>query len=238
MSFPPTVSSSKHSARRSGFTLVEILVVIGIIGLILSIALPITFKARRQASKARATRDLEALRTGLEEFKNNHNEYPQIGFGGAVDGQHTLGYALTGINNVGAPIKDPKSARPYPALINIENFRVSGGRIQDSFLKDYLYFPARVPEPDIHVGSQYVNNTGLCMYNQANCPGTISLADMRKILGDNKTVNGRIDAGETESSTAPYLIWGAGPDGAYGLDPINNKSDDVTNFPVPVQYVR
>ena len=237
MSFRPTGPSSKHAPRRPGFTLVEILVVIGIIGLILSIALPITFKARRQASKARATRDLEALRTGLEEFKNNHNEYPQIGFGGAVDGQHTLGYALTGLNNVGTPIKDPKSARPYPALINIENFRVSGGVIQDSGSKAFLYFPARVPAPDIHIGNQYVNNSGLCMYNQADC-GVINISHMRMILGDTNA-NGHIDPGETESSTAPYLLWGAGPDNAYGLDAAAiPKTDDVTNFPIPAQYVR
>lgn len=237
MNFPLTVSSSKHAPRRAGFTLVEILVVIGIIGLILSIALPITFKARRQASKARATRDLEALRTGLEEFKNNRNEYPQIGFGGAANGQQTLCYALTGLDKNNNPIKDPKSARPYPALINIENFRVSGGTIQDSSSKDFLYFPARVPAPDIHVGSQYVNNTGLCMYNQADC-GVINISHMRKILGDTNA-NGRIDAGETESSTAPYLLWGAGPDNAYGLNAAAiPTTDDVTNFPIPVQYVR
>ena len=278
MSFHSTVLSSKYPPRRSGFTLVEILVVIGIIGLILSIALPITFKARRQASRARATRDIEALRTGLEEFKNIHNEYPQIFYPNflpttdprnAKNGAQVLYAALVGIDQLGNKIVNPKSNRPAEVFINIENFKVSGGTINDSNGKPILYFPATVPAPDItkvllgrkmFVDDNAARNSPFSLYNHSDAPaGTLSLLDMRYMLGDGFRYNaadsyhaypapGVVPDGiinpiaspaygqERPSTNAPFLLWTAGPDGIYGFT--SGITDDVTNFDIPLVYLK
>jgi len=57
-------SPSKPSATRSGFTLVEILVVIGIIVVLAGILLPTVLKAYRQAGKTRAAADLQTIGMG------------------------------------------------------------------------------------------------------------------------------------------------------------------------------
>jgi hypothetical protein len=44
--------------------------------------------------------------------------------------------------------------------------------------------------------------------------------------------DGKIDNGETMTSTAPYLLWTAGADGLYGLDG-SYRTDDITNFDIP-----
>lgn len=281
MNFRSTVSSSTSTRRRSGFTLVEILVVLGIIGLILSIALPITFKARRQAARTRAVRDLEAIRTALEEFKNSYGEYPQTSGGKitfpatAKDGATILCEALTGqFYDLTAgppalkPILDPKSGRPRSPLINVENFNIRTSPpnlvgtpplvcLRDTSDVPILYFPAAVPSPDItklslgkatFVADNPTRAVPLPLYNHSDAPaGTLSLLDMRYILGDGTKgsvgppavpavpPNGIIDGRDIPACTGPYLLWSAGANGQFGLNP-RNKSDDVTNFPTAFEF--
>lgn len=259
-----TSSFNHASRRRSGFTLVEILVVMGIIAVILSIALPVTFKARRQAAKTRAARDLQALSVGLDEFKNNYNEYPQIYYPylgnnpstdnrNAKTGQNVLYCALTGKDMQGNAITNAKSGRPAGPMINVESFRVNDPNarnlICDSNVKPYLYFVATVPEPDITSSANggmfvrdYTTGAGPPLYTHAYCGNLITLTDMRYLLGDGdkaagRAPNGYIDSGDVPSTKAPFLLWAAGPDAIYGLD-INGKCDDATNFDIPAEYVR
>jgi hypothetical protein len=100
-----------------------------------------------------------------------------------------------------------------------------------------------VPSPDITANGMFVGqvaptSTVRPLYNWSDCPTSLSVVDMRKFLGDSN-FNGAINAGETPSWTGPFLLWGAGPDGAYGLDlSVPPKTDDVTNFTIPAQYLR
>ena len=111
-----------------------------------------------------------------------------------------------------------------------------------------LYFPAATNKPNIYTTGGYVvagkSPPGLfdaydnieafrrAGENDANVVKRIQL-----MLGDlNK--NGYIDSGESPASTAPFILWAAGPDGLFGIsdiaDPNPNpqlsKCDDVTNF--------
>ena len=59
------------------------------------------------------------------------------------------------------------------------------------------------------------------------------------LLGD-LNHDGQIGSGETEVTTAPYILWSAGPDGIFGPartansdltpDQLKSNYDDVTNF--------
>jgi prepilin-type N-terminal cleavage/methylation domain-containing protein len=62
---------------RGGFTLVELLVVIGIIVLLFSIATPIVITARRNAARVRMQADLNTIATGLEQYKKDFRDYPR-----------------------------------------------------------------------------------------------------------------------------------------------------------------
>ena len=80
------------------------------------------------------------------------------------------------------------------------------------------------------------------MYDRAD-GSDITLEHMRYILGDgdkatNRTPNGYIDSTDVPRSTAPYLLWAAGPDTIFGFDSVNSKTDDVTNFDIPPQYLK
>jgi general secretion pathway protein G len=66
--------NQKNSAR--GFTLIELLIVMTIIGILAAISIFALTGARESARDARRKGDLEAIRSGLELFRSDCNEYP------------------------------------------------------------------------------------------------------------------------------------------------------------------
>lgn len=63
-------------ARRGGFTLVELLVVIFIIGLLVALLLPVIAGSVRTANEGRVTAEIQLLSQALAEFKNKFGDYP------------------------------------------------------------------------------------------------------------------------------------------------------------------
>lgn len=62
--------------RRTGFTLVELLVVIVIIAILVGLLVPAIIVAVRRANDARVSGDIQTLASGLERFKTTYGEYP------------------------------------------------------------------------------------------------------------------------------------------------------------------
>jgi prepilin-type N-terminal cleavage/methylation domain-containing protein len=63
-------------ARNRAFTLIELLTVVGIIGLLIAIILPSMARARDQARRVKVRATLTAIEKGLEMFHNDFGEYP------------------------------------------------------------------------------------------------------------------------------------------------------------------
>ena len=76
---------------RVGFTLVELLVVIGIIALLISILLPALGKAREQAKNTMCLSNLRSLGQIYQIYANQNKDYIPIGY---PDGQPWAGYFI------------------------------------------------------------------------------------------------------------------------------------------------
>jgi prepilin-type N-terminal cleavage/methylation domain-containing protein len=76
-----TLSIPTNARRlRRGFTLVEMLVVIGIILLLIGIALPMLNRAYKNAVRTRMAADLQVISMGLEAYKGDFKDYPRLDY--------------------------------------------------------------------------------------------------------------------------------------------------------------
>lgn len=75
---PAKAASRPRAWGRRGFTLVEMLVVMGIIVAMLAVLLPTVGTAWRKGVRARMMLDLQTIVTGLEAYKMDHNSYPVV----------------------------------------------------------------------------------------------------------------------------------------------------------------
>lgn len=94
---------------QKGFTLIEMLVVIGIIGLLASVVLVGLGNARRSGRDAKRISDLRSIQTGLEGFYNACGHYPAentSGCGGAP-GAGVVPLDMIALNNAMSMLGSP-----------------------------------------------------------------------------------------------------------------------------------
>lgn len=75
-------SAFRFGRNRQGFTLVELLIVVGVIAILVSILIPNFLRARAQSQVAASKSNLRNLGTALEQYHINTGAYP-TGFGPA-----------------------------------------------------------------------------------------------------------------------------------------------------------
>jgi prepilin-type N-terminal cleavage/methylation domain-containing protein len=69
--------SSRGRQRNAGYTLIEVVVVMAIIGIIANIAIPIYRHARLKAEAAKIVADFVAVRFAASQYYHDHREWPK-----------------------------------------------------------------------------------------------------------------------------------------------------------------
>jgi len=67
-----------RKGNQKGFTLIELLIVVAIIGILAAIAIPQFASYRQKAYNSAAQSDLKNLKTGMEAYNADHQEYPPV----------------------------------------------------------------------------------------------------------------------------------------------------------------
>ncbi len=91
---PPAGNASRAAAvvPRRGFTLVELLAVIAIIGLLVSLLLPAVQSARESARRAHCGNNVRQLALGCLAHLNQHGSFPSAGWGWCWTGDPDRGF--------------------------------------------------------------------------------------------------------------------------------------------------
>jgi type II secretory pathway pseudopilin PulG len=72
------VQSPQHRPRWTGFTLVELLIVMGILILLMGILLPVVMHAMKAGRKSRVQADFQTISLALEAYKTDFGDYPRF----------------------------------------------------------------------------------------------------------------------------------------------------------------
>jgi prepilin-type N-terminal cleavage/methylation domain-containing protein len=82
---------ASHNAARAGFTLVELLVVVAIIGVLVALLLPAVQQARESARRAECANHLKQLGIAAQLYHNDHGHFP----GSWVGGDESISWGLS-----------------------------------------------------------------------------------------------------------------------------------------------
>jgi type II secretory pathway pseudopilin PulG len=134
-----------HNRRYNGFTIIELIVVVGVIIILTGLVLSTVGYARKKGARARAETEIAAMSAALESYKADNAIYPP---NAVATGAHALYQGLSGDGNdaiggttasTGTPGSSGKSYMTLKPSMLSPNPPDATTRVIDPFGSDYNY---------------------------------------------------------------------------------------------------
>lgn len=242
-------------ARRfpKGFSLIEMLVVIGIIAVLAGILLPVAYRASRQASLTKLAADLQIISSALEAYRSDFGDYPRLRaipdritppnkspdrgsviLAWSLIGPYPLSFTPTlpgdGANGTGFRIR-PGQGKVYGPYIPADRFRTAGAIDYDlspniPIASGELALIDGFGSPILYYPGKSGTRVGPTSPNYlAASPNhpDAHKASFNPYDNPELTPAALLDRLTKANFTGPFVLWSAGPDQIFG-----NK-DDVSN---------
>ena len=120
----------KNMLNRKGFTLIEILIVVAIIGILASVVVVGLGPAQKRGRDSRRVSDLRSVQNALELYYGKNGQYPTVGVGSWGEFATVLTGAQIGTNQIP---KDPTSSRDYVYRVDAAGTTyVLGAQLEDT----------------------------------------------------------------------------------------------------------
>ena len=102
---------------KEGFTLIELMIVIAVIGILAAVLIPYTFRAQDRARETGVVNAARAIQTGLEMYASNRTSAPWY----PTDANDITSTSNTGLAGLVSPApKNPFTGDPYLSLSTIK----------------------------------------------------------------------------------------------------------------------
>jgi prepilin-type N-terminal cleavage/methylation domain-containing protein len=142
-----------HSRQRRGFTLVELLVVIGIIGVLVSLLLPSLQKARSAAARVQCMSNQRGILQALEMYKSSSKGwFPNYLPAGNAAGSVTLRAAAADWNSFDATVGGSRRFKTEQGWQNLGRLYLRG------FIKDGKIFYCPAEQIDMNYETRWQGN--------------------------------------------------------------------------------
>lgn len=225
----------KRSRKTGAFTLVELLVVIGIIALLISILLPSLNKARETANRVKCAANLRSIGQTMLLYENdNHQAYPRTYWNGTVAtiDQTSATYAADNVGGIGNPIQNTSIVNNVPTSL----FLLLS---QEDVTAGIFVCPSSNATPDTYGGGQSTalnrsSFTGVqnnLSYSYA-CPFPTSAVvaagfKMNATIDPTFAIAADINPGTTPAATDNVLNYTGGANGAQNSNNHNKAGQNV-----------
>jgi len=114
----------RHAGGRLAFTLIELLIVVAIIAILATIAIPNLLEAQTRSKVAKSDADLRALATALESYHADYTSYPPTPLSSLSDRYARLKFVTTPV--------------AYITMLPMEHFALKGQREPFAFWNSNL----------------------------------------------------------------------------------------------------
>lgn len=205
--------------KKRNFTLVELLVVVGILAILAGLVIPVVIGAKQQGRIVQARADMSSLRTAFEGMYRDYGRMAKS----AGSSKYALGGHEFTVDDGCITVNESSATATYcnviaelsaPAALSSPSLN----KRRTKYLEPRPeYDPSKGPNEGKNPDNTWLDPWGKPYRFRINVDGTEQITDPSNISGSTKKLSGRI------------ILWSLGPDGESGADSNGNSESSAAN---------